>query len=80
MLPSAMACWKSFDASGRPSQAHAIVAGLTTVRWPARLERALAGRGRLLDAAHNPAGARALASYLAKRVDGTRRRRWSSVR
>jgi dihydrofolate synthase/folylpolyglutamate synthase len=41
-------------------------AGLTTASWPGRLE-ALAWRGRaiLLDAAHNPAGAAALASYLA---------------
>lgn len=44
----------------------AIVEGLTRVAWPGRLEhRALAGGGELiLDAAHNPAGAAALASYL----------------
>jgi len=43
----------------------AIRAGLTSAQWPGRLERA---RWRecdvLLDAAHNPAGARALADYL----------------
>ena len=40
-------------------------AGLTGARWPGRLER-LRWRGAevLLDAAHNPAGARALADYL----------------
>ncbi len=39
--------------------------GLTGARWPGRLER-LRWRGAevLLDAAHNPAGARALADYL----------------
>jgi dihydrofolate synthase / folylpolyglutamate synthase len=43
----------------------AIVAALTEVRWPARLERLTwHGADVLLDAAHNPAGARALASYL----------------
>ena len=40
-------------------------AGLATARWPGRLETvAYRGRPVLLDAAHNPAGARALASYL----------------
>jgi len=42
------------------------VTGLTDCRWPARLEwLRLAGGGELLiDAAHNPAGAAALATYL----------------
>jgi len=40
-------------------------AGLATARWPGRLETVMYnGRPLLLDAAHNPAGARALASYL----------------
>jgi len=45
--------------------------GLATARWPGRLET-LAHRGRpvLLDAAHNPAGARALASYLLSAAPG----------
>ena len=44
----------------------AIVTGLTTCEWPARLEwLRVAPEGELLiDAAHNPAGAAALASYL----------------
>lgn len=44
----------------------AIVTGLTECQWPARLEwLRLAGGGELLvDAAHNPAGAAALAAYL----------------
>jgi dihydrofolate synthase / folylpolyglutamate synthase len=45
----------------------AIVAGLSDCQWPARLEwlRMPEGGEVLLDAAHNPAGAEALASYLA---------------
>jgi dihydrofolate synthase/folylpolyglutamate synthase len=44
-----------------------IATGLTEVDWPARLEwlRVDAGRYVLIDAAHNPAGAAALADYLA---------------
>jgi dihydrofolate synthase/folylpolyglutamate synthase len=44
----------------------AIVTGLTQCEWPARLEwlRLPGGRELLIDAAHNPAGATALASYL----------------
>ena len=43
----------------------AIRAALTDVVWPARLELLTAnGRPVLIDGAHNPAGARALASYL----------------
>jgi len=44
----------------------AVVDGLTHVTWPGRLEhRTLpGGREMILDAAHNPAGAAALASYL----------------
>ena len=44
----------------------AIVSGLRDVEWPGRLQMVEAESGRrvLLDAAHNPAGARALATYL----------------
>jgi dihydrofolate synthase/folylpolyglutamate synthase len=43
----------------------AIVRGLTTARWPARLETIDTPRGSVIvDGAHNPAGAAALASYL----------------
>ena len=50
---------------GVPLDDAAMRAGLTTARWPGRLER-IRWRGAdvLLDAAHNPAGARALADYL----------------
>lgn len=43
----------------------AVRVGLTRAEWPARLEHFTRGNIEiLLDAAHNPAGARALASYL----------------
>ncbi len=43
----------------------AILAGLTATKWPGRLERFRWGGSEvLLDAAHNPAGACALADYL----------------
>ena len=43
----------------------AVTQALESVRWPGRLERLRHGDAEiLLDAAHNPAGARALASYL----------------
>jgi dihydrofolate synthase/folylpolyglutamate synthase len=46
----------------------AIVRGLETAEWPARLELITLRDGRrvLLDAAHNPEGAHALAAYLAR--------------
>ena len=45
----------------------AVVQGFETVNWPARLEffQLSGGRRVLLDAAHNPEGARALRAYLA---------------
>jgi dihydrofolate synthase/folylpolyglutamate synthase len=54
---------RGFDITGAD-----IAAGLTATRWPARLETVNTPRGRaLVDGAHNPAGARALASYLSAR-------------
>ena len=45
----------------------AVRAGLSGAVWPGRLERfRVDGTEILLDAAHNPAGARALAAYLAE--------------
>lgn len=54
------------DARGVSVPAHAVAAGLAQPDWPGRLDvRHLPdGREVLLDAAHNPAGALALASYL----------------
>jgi dihydrofolate synthase/folylpolyglutamate synthase len=47
----------------------AITEGLAKVQWPGRLERRTFADGRelLLDAAHNPAGAAALAAFLSAR-------------
>ena len=47
----------------------AIARGLAGVRWPGRLERVdVGGRAVVIDAAHNAAGARVLAAYLAGTV------------
>ena len=49
----------------------AVRRGLESVNWPGRLERVKYGDADvLLDAAHNPAGARALASYI-REIDWT---------
>jgi dihydrofolate synthase/folylpolyglutamate synthase len=42
----------------------AIVEGIRQARWPGRLERVAAAPEIILDGAHNPAGARALAAYV----------------
>jgi dihydrofolate synthase / folylpolyglutamate synthase len=57
---------ETLDAQGMAVSAGAIVDGLAQVSWPGRLERRTLSGGRelILDAAHNPAGAAALASYL----------------
>jgi dihydrofolate synthase/folylpolyglutamate synthase len=45
----------------------AVIEGLTHVEWPARLEHVRwRGHTVVIDGAHNPAGARALASYLSE--------------
>ena len=61
----AVAVLDQITQSGRPVSDRAITKGLTEAEWPARLERFVRdGVKILLDAAHNPAGARALASHL----------------
>jgi len=53
------------DAQGLPVGTEALLTGLRDARWPARLEWLRCTEGDLLiDAAHNPAGAEALASYV----------------
>ncbi len=53
------------NASGIPVGGAEIVTGLTSVSWPARLEWLRLGSGAvLIDAAHNPAGARAVAGFV----------------
>ncbi len=42
----------------------AIRKGIESASWPGRLERVASGPDIILDGAHNPAGARALAAYI----------------
>jgi len=44
----------------------AIERGIATTRWPGRLDRVSESPEIILDGAHNPAGARALADYIAQ--------------
>lgn len=61
----AVALLDELNALGVSISDEAAVAGLTRARWPARLERFdYRGCDVLLDAAHNPDGAGALAAYL----------------
>jgi dihydrofolate synthase/folylpolyglutamate synthase len=61
----AVCLMKELDALGVRLDRTAMRAGLTDVRWPGRLEvLPYGGAEVLLDAAHNPAGARALAAYM----------------
>jgi dihydrofolate synthase/folylpolyglutamate synthase len=63
---------ETLDARGVAVDAAAIADGLATAQWPGRLETFMAGGTPvILDAAHNPAGARALAAYVhARHPDG----------
>jgi dihydrofolate synthase / folylpolyglutamate synthase len=67
-VPNALVAVRLLEALEQivPITADAIRAGLRNVRWPGRLQMLEVPEGRrvLLDAAHNPAGAYALASYL----------------
>jgi dihydrofolate synthase/folylpolyglutamate synthase len=61
----AVAILDQLDNRGLSVSDGAIRTGLTEAEWPARLERFTRDRvDILIDAAHNPAGARALASHL----------------
>jgi dihydrofolate synthase/folylpolyglutamate synthase len=63
---------ETLEARGVRVQGAAIVEGLECVRWPGRLDlrRLPDGREAVLDAAHNPAGAAALAAYLVELSGG----------
>jgi dihydrofolate synthase/folylpolyglutamate synthase len=61
----AVALLDQLPARGIPVSDAAVRSGLADAVWPGRLERFARGEVQiLLDAAHNPAGARALASHL----------------
>lgn len=67
---TALRAFDALSAAGLTVTRDARLTALRDVEWPARLEmRAWLGAGRrvdvLIDGAHNPAGAEALASYLA---------------
>ena len=49
-----------------------IAAGIAAARWPGRLERVAENPEIILDGAHNPAGARALAAYIDRFYRGRR--------
>jgi dihydrofolate synthase/folylpolyglutamate synthase len=63
-VENALAAVGALDALDVP--AAAIAAGLASVAWPGRLQSFGNSPEILLDAAHNPAGARVLASFLEK--------------
>jgi dihydrofolate synthase / folylpolyglutamate synthase len=50
----------------------AITAGIAASRWPGRLERIAESPDIVVDGAHNPAGARALAAYIDRFYAGRR--------
>jgi len=57
---------EEIESAGMAGGPDAIVSALATIQWPGRLERVVLpdGREALLDAAHNAAGATALADHL----------------
>lgn len=62
---TAVALLRTTDAAGIPVSPEAVAHALTKASWPGRLEWMTVDGGRLLiDAAHNPSGATALARYL----------------
>jgi dihydrofolate synthase / folylpolyglutamate synthase len=52
--------------------APAIESGIAQARWPGRLEQVATNPAIILDGAHNPAGARALAAYIDRFYPGQR--------
>ena len=70
----AVALLETANGRGIVAGRDAVRAGLATVSWPGRLDLRRFGEGReaLLDAAHNPDGAAALAAYLRETWPGER--------
>ena len=69
-VENALAAVAALHALGMPRTA--IESGLRQARWPGRLEFAGSNPRVLLDAAHNPDGARALAAFLRREACGRR--------
>ncbi|MGH9160520.1 MAG: bifunctional folylpolyglutamate synthase/dihydrofolate synthase [Vicinamibacteraceae bacterium] len=65
---------ETLAAHGIDVPAHAIVTALSATHWPGRLQRLRLDNGRelVLDGAHNPAGAAALAAWLRATFPGNR--------
>ena len=61
-VENALTAISALDALGFPPQV--IREGIRQTRWPGRIERVSAAPEIILDGAHNPAGARALAAYI----------------
>jgi dihydrofolate synthase/folylpolyglutamate synthase len=69
---TALAAARVLARRGFPISAEAVERGLSSVRWPARLER-FDGRPPIyLDGTHNPAGARELVDFWEEHFDGRR--------
>jgi dihydrofolate synthase/folylpolyglutamate synthase len=64
---------EALDDAGLHVDRRAVETGLADARWPGRLDRLVLADGRrvLLDAAHNAAGARALAAWLGRTSPGS---------
>jgi dihydrofolate synthase/folylpolyglutamate synthase len=69
-VPNALTAAVALDSLGVPPAA--IHEGIRETRWPGRLERVAAAPEIILDGAHNPAGARALAAYINRFFDDRR--------
>lgn len=67
-IENALAAVAALSALGVPAER--IEDGLRTTVWPGRLEFAKKDPRVLLDAAHNPHGAKALAKFLAREAEG----------
>jgi dihydrofolate synthase/folylpolyglutamate synthase len=61
----ALAASESLDFSGKAADSDALALGVTSAYWPGRMELIPGNPPLLLDGAHNPAGAKALAESLA---------------
>ncbi len=69
-VANAVTAVAALDALGFPPDV--IREGIRQARWPGRLERVAAAPEIILDGAHNPAGARALAAYINRFFDDRR--------
>jgi dihydrofolate synthase/folylpolyglutamate synthase len=69
-VANALTALTALDALGCPPEV--IREGIRQARWPGRLERLSTAPEIILDGAHNPAGARALAAYIERFYRGRR--------